>query len=119
MAGRIRFTSHEHYIGSVPEQVRELLRGIQSCVETAVPGAARCISYNMPAYRSGKTFFYFAAFRHHIGIYPPVRGDRSLIRELARFRNEKGNLRFPLADPIPYDLISKVALALSREYDST
>lgn len=116
MAAGIKYTSHEQYIASVPEEVREILRAIQARVEAAVPGAVACIGYNMPAYRAGRTFFYFAAFKHHIGIYPPVREDADLIRELAGFRNEKGNLRFPLAEPIPYDLIGRVALALSREY---
>jgi uncharacterized protein YdhG (YjbR/CyaY superfamily) len=70
----------------------------------------------MPAYRSGKVFFCFAAFKNHIGIYPPVHKDAALIRELAEYRNEKGNLSFPLTRPMPYELIGRVAVALATEY---
>ena len=116
MAEKATFTSHEQYIGSVPPNVQPILLRIQSLVESKVPTATRCISYNMPAYRVGKTFFYFAAFKNHIGIYPPVREDARLIRELAKFRNAKGNLAFKFSEPIPYELLGKVAVALAKEY---
>ena len=116
MAQKAKFTSHEQYIGSVPPDVQPILLRIQSLIESKMPTATRCISYNMPAYRVGKTFLYFAAFKNHIGIYPPVREDAGLIRELAKFRNAKGNLAFTFSEPIPYELIGKVAVALAKEY---
>ncbi len=51
---------------------------------------------------------YFAAFKSHIGLYPPVRGDAALERAVSAFANEKGNLRFPLDRPIPYSLIERI-----------
>lgn len=111
-----RFTSHDDYFAAAPEAVRPVLQRIQDIVERAVPGASRCISYNLPAFRIDRTFFYFAAFQKHIGIYPPVTKDSALIAELGPFRNEKGNLRFELRSPVPYGLIERVALALAAEY---
>ena len=83
-----------------------------------MPDAVRCIGYQMPAFRMGRIFFYFAAFKNHIGIYPPVR-DPALVEELARWRGPKGNLIFPLKEPLPIDLIGRtaVALALAQEYE--
>lgn len=85
-------------------------------VEAALPDASRCISYNMPAFKAKRVFLYFAAFKKHIGIYPPVTRDAALLEELLRYRGEKGNLSFPLDRPLPVDLIRRVALALSREH---
>ena len=68
------------------------------------------------AYRDRRVFFYFAAFKKHIGVYPPVTRDAALIGELAPFRGPKGNLIVPLNQPLPVDLIGRVALALHREY---
>ena len=51
---------------------------------------------------------YFAAFKHHIGFYPPVRGDAALEKAVAPYANEKGNLSFPLDEPIPYPLIARI-----------
>lgn len=110
------FASHEACFESVPPEARARLLAIQARVESLLPDARRCVSYRMPAFRQKKVFFYFAAFKKHIGIYPPVRHDAELIRELAPYRGEKGNLSFPLGEPLPVELIGRVALALSREH---
>lgn len=110
------FSSHEAYFESVAPEVRPLLASIQARVESLVPGATRCISYNLPAFKAKRVFFYFAAFKKHIGVYPPVTHDAALLGELAPFRGEKGNLSFPLNEPLPIELIGRVALALHREY---
>jgi uncharacterized protein YdhG (YjbR/CyaY superfamily) len=70
----------------------------------------------MPAFRDKRIFFYFAVFKKHIGIYPPVSRDAALIRELEPFRGEKGNLSFAHHQPLPIELIGRVAVALHREY---
>ncbi|MGL4576287.1 MAG: iron chaperone [Burkholderiaceae bacterium] len=116
MPTKTPFESHEQYFASVPPDVRAMLGRIQAMVESKVPQATRCISYNMPAFKSKKTFFYFAAFKKHIGVYPPVTADAVLIKELAPYRGEKGNLTFPLNKPIPYELIGRVAAALAKQY---
>lgn len=112
----MKYSSHEEYFQSVPPDVRRLLASIQTEVETVLPDASRCIGYNMPAFKARRVFFYFAAFKKHIGIYPPVVRDTALIEELSRYRGEKGNLSFPLDQPLPIDLIKRVAIALNREY---
>lgn len=117
MTVRAAFASHEAYIAAMPAPVQAVLLQVQARVEAALPAAVRCISYGMPAYRGDKkVFFYFAGFKQHLGIYPPVKQDPALMAELAPFRNEKGNLSFPYKHPIPYDLIVKVALCLAKEY---
>lgn len=110
------FDTHEAYFASVPEAVRPVLLSIQAKVETLLPEATRCIGYGMPAFRHGRIFFYFAAFKNHLGIYPPVTEDAALIAELSRFRNAKGNLSFKFKEPIPYELIGRVAVALAKQY---
>lgn len=113
------YASHEEYFERVSSEARARLVSIQATVEALLPEAARCISYNMPAFRSRRVFFYFAAFKRHIGVYPPVTHDAELVKELAPYRNEKGNLSFSHAQPLPIDLIGRVAVALSRQYEKT
>jgi uncharacterized protein YdhG (YjbR/CyaY superfamily) len=71
----------------LPHAVQPLLQSIQSEVERHLPQALRVVSYGMPAYRLKKVFFYFAAFKNHIGIYPPVTDNDDLIAETTAFRN--------------------------------
>lgn len=113
---RAPLPSHEAWFAAVPQAARERLVQIQAEVERRVPGAARCIAYQMPAFRRGKVFFYFAAFKRHIGVYPPVIDDAALIDATAPYRGPKGNLAFPLDEPLPLDLIGRVAEALAARY---
>ena len=62
----------------------------------------------MPAIKLNGILVYLAAFKKHIGFYPPISGDARLDeRAAAPYAGEKGNLRFPL-DTIPYDLIRRL-----------
>ena len=115
MSKRPKFTSIDGYIASVPSGVQTTLEEIRQVVKTRVPDAIETISYQMPAFKLDKVFFYFVAFKNHIGIYPPVKDDKNLQKALLPYRGEKGNLKFPLDQPMPYDLIGRVASALSRE----
>lgn len=109
------FSTHEEYFKTVNHEAQALLLTIQQHVEALIPEASRCISYKMPAFRSKRVFFYFAAFKRHIGIYPPVANDADLIKLLAPYRGPKGNLSFPLNQPLPIELIGRVALALYKQ----
>lgn len=105
----------DEYLSSVPPRSRRVLKEIRQIVHRRAPAATETISYRMPAFRLERTFIYFAAFRDHIGIYPPVRRDKALIKALAPYRGPKGNLKFSLDRPMPYALITRVVDALSRE----
>jgi len=98
----------DEYISAFPPDVQSILRKIRLTVRAAAPQAEEKISYRMPAFAMKGILIYFAAFKNHIGVYPPVRGDEKLNKKLARYRGEKGNLKFPLNEPIPYDLISRI-----------
>lgn len=116
MTTRTRFASVADYLAALsPAQRRELKR-ILALVKKSVPGSEQVISYGVPAFRKDRVFMFCAAFKSHIGIYPPVRGDARLRQALERYANAKGNLRFPLAEPLPLPLIRRVAKALARQY---
>ncbi len=109
-------SSIDEYIASCAPAVRPVLAEIRRVAKVAVPRATETISYNMPALKLRRSFFYFAAYKKHIGVYPPMTSDPALATDLKPYANEKGNLRFSLAEPIPYELIARVAVALSNQY---
>ena len=98
----------DEYIGGFSPEVRSILEKIRATIREAAPDAEEIISYQIPAFTLKGNLVYFAAFKNHIGFYPPVKGDETLERKVARYAGEKGNLKFPLDQPIPYDLISKI-----------
>jgi uncharacterized protein YdhG (YjbR/CyaY superfamily) len=115
-ARRSAFASHEEYFAAQSKEAQVLLKWVQQTTEKNVAGASRCISYGMPAFRLKKMFLYFAAFKQHIGIYPPIRFDLDLIEDLKPYRGPKGNLSFPFAQPLPKALVTRVIAALAKEH---
>lgn len=113
------FSTHQEYFATADAEARRRLELVQAEVERRIPAAVRCISYGMPAFREKRVFFYFAAFKEHIGIYPPVTADKALVLETEPYRGPKGNLSFAHKDPLPMELIGRVASALSAQYAAT
>ena len=101
------------YIRDAAPEAQPILKKIRALVRSAVPDATETISYRMPAFKLDKTFFYFAAFKTHIGIFPPVRGSAALLKAVAPYANDKGNLRIEMSEPIPYALIERIAKSMA------
>ncbi len=109
-------TTVDEYIAAFPPEVQRILQRVRRVARAAAPEAREVISYRMPALKQNGVLVYFAAFKNHIGLYPPISGDADIAKAVAPYAGEKGNLRFPLDEPIPYDLIARItALRLKQD----
>jgi uncharacterized protein YdhG (YjbR/CyaY superfamily) len=100
--------SIDEYIAAFSPEVQAILERVRLTISNAAPGAQETISYRIPAFTLSGALVYFAAFKNHIGFYPPVKGDARLEKAISGYAGEKGNLRFPLDRPIPYSLIARI-----------
>lgn len=68
MNERPSFTGIDEYIASAVPEARPILEEISKTIKQMVPAAKETISYQMPAFKLGRTFIYFAfaAFKKHI-----------------------------------------------------
>jgi uncharacterized protein YdhG (YjbR/CyaY superfamily) len=105
---RARSKNIDAYIATFPPGVQAILERIRRTIRDAAPDARETISYQIPAFTLNGVLVYFAAHKKHIGLYPPIRGDARLEKALSAYAGEKGNSRFPLDQPIPYDLIERI-----------
>ena len=105
----------KEYIAACAPEVQPVLQKIVTTIGRAAPGAQEKISYRMPSFHLKGALIYLGAFKKHIGLYPPVRGDKSLMKEVSAYAGEKGNLKFPLDKAIPYTLIVKIVKARITE----
>jgi len=112
-----KFANIDEYIRLFPDDVQAVLDEVRRTIHSAVPSPGETISYQMPTITlDGHSLVYFAAWKHHIGIYPPIPEiDPELDQELSPYRAAKGTLKFPLREPIPYDLIGRVVALLVSE----
>ncbi|HSZ60668.1 MAG TPA: DUF1801 domain-containing protein [Terriglobales bacterium] len=107
-AGRAAPRNIDEYIESFPPHIGTILEKIRLTIRKAAPDAEETIRYNMPTFTLSGNLVHFAAFKKHIGFYPPVKGDAKLAKAVSVYAGEKGNLRFPLDQPIPYGLIGRL-----------
>jgi uncharacterized protein YdhG (YjbR/CyaY superfamily) len=108
MKSRTKPKDIDSYIASFPNDRQVLLRKVRRTIRAAAPKATEVISYHMPAYRQHGVLVYFAGFKSHIGLYPPVRGSAPLRKAVARYAGPKGNLKFPYDEPLPLSLIARI-----------
>jgi uncharacterized protein YdhG (YjbR/CyaY superfamily) len=105
----------DSYISQFPADVQAILRKVRATIRHAAPEAKETISYLMPAFKQHGILVYFAGWQKHIGLYPPISGDKALEKAIARYAGPKGNLQFPLDEPIPYDLIERIVKLRAKQ----
>lgn len=98
----------DEYISRFPAEVQAILEDVRTTIRRAAPLAQEVISYQMPAFRQDGILVYFAAWKNHIGFYPPISGDEALEKAVAQYAGPKGNLQFSLDKPIPFHLITRI-----------
>ena len=102
-------------IAAAEPRARSVLRRIRALVRKAAPEAQEVISYGMPSFRGRRIIIHYAAFRDHVGIFPPLRDEPALQKALAPYAGPKGNLRFPLDEPMPWPLIERLVKARVKQ----
>ena len=106
---KVSFTSIDEYIATFPEDVQKIMQRLRETIKAAAPGLEEAISYNMPTFNlDGKYLVYFAGWKTHIAFYGAPRGNAEFKEDLSAYETGQGTLKFPLAEPIPLDLISKI-----------
>ena len=105
----------DEYIAGFPQDVQEILEKIRATVREAAPEAKEKISYGMPAFTLNGNLVYFAAFKNHIGFYPIPSGIEEFKEELSVYKQGKGSVQFPLDEPMPYELITRIVKFRAQE----
>lgn len=98
----------DEYIEAFPGGVRDKLKAMRAAVKQAAPDAEEKISYRMPTYMQHGPLVYFAAFKGHIGFYPTASGIEAFKDEFSAYKSGKGSVQFPLDQPLPFELITRV-----------
>lgn len=107
--------STEEYIAGFPADVQVILNEVRSTIQQAAPEATEKISYGMPAFVQDGNLVYFAAFTNHIGFYALPSGNEAFKKELSKYKTGKGSIQFPLDEPMPLKLITRIVKMRVKE----
>ena len=99
----------DEYIAGFPKDIQGMLQQIRATIKKAAPKADEAIKYAIPTFvLEGKNLVHFAAFKNHIGFYPTPTGIESFQKELSKYKQGKGSVQFPLDEPMPLTLVTKI-----------
>lgn len=98
----------EEYIGTFPADVQDIMQRVRQTIIKAAPGAEETIAYAMPAYKLNGPLVYFAGYKNHIGFYATPTGHEAFKKELSKYKEGKGSVQFPIGEPMPLALITKI-----------
>ena len=103
------FRSIDEYIAAFPEGAQKILEELRATIKAAAPEAGEKISYGIPTFTlDGKYLIYFAGWKNHISIYPIPTGSAAFNKEVSKYIDGKGTLKFPIDKPLPLKLITKI-----------
>ena len=106
---KTNFQSIDEYIAACPPESQKYLREIRKLIRVLVPDAKERISYQIAAFeRNGRNIIHFAGWKKHVSLYPVPAGSEACERQIAKYVDGKGTLKFPLDEPLPIKLIERV-----------
>ena len=96
------------YIASFPREVQKILEELRTTIRNAAPEAEETISYGIPTFTLNGNLVHFAAYKNHIGFYPSPGGIEAFKKELSVYEGAKGSVQFPIKEPLPLGLVTKI-----------
>lgn len=98
----------DDYLDRCPRDVQRLLTQMRLTIKEAAPEAKEKISYGIPTFALDGNLVHFAAFKHHIGFYPTASAITAFGKELSSYKCSKGAVQFPLDEPLPLALVTRM-----------
>lgn len=103
------FQSISEYISTFPKVTQTILEDLRQTIKECAPQAIETISYQIPTFKlHNKNLLHFAAYQNHVGFYPTPSGIDAFKEELSPWELSKGSVKFPIAKPIPMELIKRI-----------
>ena len=102
----------DEYIACAPEAAREKLSQIRTVFRKVAPQAEEVISYHMPYYKYHGMLGGFAAYKNHVTLFGAFPAE--LKGELSAHKTGRGSVQFPLDEPLPVGLVTKIVRAHTK-----
>ena len=103
------FNSIDEYIAACPPDSQAYLQQIRKSIHSLVPDAKEKISYQIACFElNGKSLIHFAGWKKHVSLYPIPAGGDVFNKEIAKYVDGKGTIKFSLDKPLPMKLINRI-----------
>lgn len=108
-------TTISEYISNAPKVAQAKLKQMRTAIKSGAPGATESVKWSMPAFSYDRILVTFAVFKNHIGFYPTPSAITKFEKDLKKYKTARGSIQFPLTDPLPLALITKITKFRAKE----
>lgn len=99
----------EEYIEAAPPEARSHLRHMHQILKSVAPDGTESIKWGVPVFWEGRVLFGFAAYKAHLSFGPGQAAIERFSKELAGYKTGKGTMQIPYDQPVPEDLVQRIA----------
>jgi uncharacterized protein YdhG (YjbR/CyaY superfamily) len=99
----------DEYIRAAPPEGQPHLRRVHAILKSVAPEAEETIKWGTPFFVEPRFLFAFSAHKAHLSFAPTEAGLEAFRQELAKHKTTKNYLQVPYDEPLPEDLIRKIA----------
>jgi uncharacterized protein YdhG (YjbR/CyaY superfamily) len=104
-----RPTTIDEYIKAAPPAGQAQLRRLHKLLRSVAPQAAEAIKWGTPFFVEPRFVFAFSAHKAHSSFAPTAAAMEAFAEELKSHQTTKGTLKIPYDQPLPVDLIRRMA----------
>lgn len=104
-----RPTTIAEYIRAAPPEGQPHLRRLYAILKSVAPDAEEAIKWGVPLFVEPRFLFSFSAHRAHCNFAPTPAALERFRPELAEHQTTKNFLQIPYTEPVPEDLIRRIA----------
>ena len=104
-----RPTTIAGYIRAAPRAGQAHLRRLYAILKSVAPEAEETIKWGTPFFVEPRFLFAFSAHKVHLDFAPMAAGLEPFRKELEKHKTTKNYLQVPYDEPLPEDLIRKIA----------
>jgi uncharacterized protein YdhG (YjbR/CyaY superfamily) len=104
-----RPTTIAEYIRAAPREGQPHLRRLYAILKGVAPEAEEAIKWGVPFFVEPRFLFSFSAHKAHCNFAPTPAALERFRAELAEHQTTKNYLQIPYTEPVPEDLIRRIA----------
>jgi uncharacterized protein YdhG (YjbR/CyaY superfamily) len=97
------------YIRAAPREGQPHLRKLYAILKSVAPDAEETIKWGTPFFVEPRFVFAFSAHKAHCSFAPMAAAIEAFRKELEKHPTTQGTLKLPYDEPLPEDLIRKLA----------
>lgn len=108
----------DEYHQAFPGELEQRMQSIRELVHQVAPEAEEVISYQIPAFKIGKSFLiYYSAYAKHISLSSPWSAAllKEFEKELKAFQVSKSAIQLPNDKPLPLDFVKRILKFRKKE----